>query len=39
MPVMKKDLYLAKSLKALNELAALPAKMTNNPKMYVLSSD
>lgn len=38
MPVKKKDLYVAKSLKALNDLAALPAKMTTNPKMYVLSS-
>lgn len=39
MPVKKKDLYVAKSLKTLNDLAALPAKMTTNPKMYVLSSD
>lgn len=39
MPVKKKDLYVAKSLKALNDLAALPAKMTTNPKMYVLSID
>lgn len=38
MPVMKKDLYLAKSLKALNDLAALPAKMTNNPKILINSA-
>ncbi|XP_062575612.1 ubiquitin carboxyl-terminal hydrolase 8-like isoform X2 [Saccostrea cucullata] len=39
MPVKKKDLYLAKSLKALNDLAALPAKMTNNPKILLKSAE
>ncbi|XP_022306135.2 ubiquitin carboxyl-terminal hydrolase 8-like isoform X2 [Crassostrea virginica] len=38
MPVKKKDLYVAKSLKALNDLAALPAKMTNNPKILCNSA-
>ncbi|XP_048750145.2 ubiquitin carboxyl-terminal hydrolase 8-like isoform X2 [Ostrea edulis] len=39
MPVKKKDLYVAKSLKALNDLAALPAKMTNNPKILLKSAE
>nr|XP_034319481.1 kinesin-like protein KIN-7M, chloroplastic isoform X1 [Crassostrea gigas]XP_034319483.1 kinesin-like protein KIN-7M, chloroplastic isoform X1 [Crassostrea gigas]XP_034319484.1 kinesin-like protein KIN-7M, chloroplastic isoform X1 [Crassostrea gigas]XP_034319485.1 kinesin-like protein KIN-7M, chloroplastic isoform X1 [Crassostrea gigas]XP_034319486.1 kinesin-like protein KIN-7M, chloroplastic isoform X1 [Crassostrea gigas]XP_034319488.1 kinesin-like protein KIN-7M, chloroplastic isoform X1 [ len=38
MPVKKKDLYVAKSLKALHDLAALPANMTTNPNILINSA-